>query len=223
MSFSTLWLHFSKNFPGGAFPRTPALKDLGFAQADFGTLEDKKNVSFYKLSLVVHTGGRTSFFFLIFFIYKIQTPVTRGWILECAGGGATCTQPTCGLGVVAQAVHQKKQRIQGWREGRDKGNNRQQRPVAFCWEGTTLAKKIETTARTWHRHVICRACTRLCLACVPVSIFLARVVVGEPPVETAPYTIRWQFVKDTGMGHLVKGTSDINCKNSDCSSGVDGS
>ena len=41
---------------------------------------------------------------------------------------------------------------------------------------TTLAKKIETTARTWHRRVICRACTRLCLACVPVSIFLARVV-----------------------------------------------
>ena len=42
---------------------------------------------------------------------------------------------------------------------------------------TTLAKKIETTPRTWHRRVICRACTRLCLACVPVSIFLARVVV----------------------------------------------
>ena len=41
---------------------------------------------------------------------------------------------------------------------------------------TTLAKKIESTARTWHRRVICRACTRLCLACVPVSIFLARVV-----------------------------------------------
>ena len=27
--------------------------------------------------------------------------------MECAGGGAACTQPTCGLGVVAQAVHQK--------------------------------------------------------------------------------------------------------------------
>ena len=41
---------------------------------------------------------------------------------------------------------------------------------------TTLAKKIETTAHTWRRRVISRACTRLCLACVPVSIFLARVV-----------------------------------------------
>ena len=41
-------------------------------------------------------------------------------------------------------------------------------------------------------------------------------------METVPYTIRWQFVKDIGMGHLVKGTSDINCKNPDCSSGVDG-
>ena len=45
---------------------------------------------------------------------------------------------------------------------------------------TTLAKKIETAARTWHRRVICRACTRLCLACVPVSIFLATVVFCLP-------------------------------------------
>ena len=35
-------------------------------------------------------------------------------------------------------------------------------------------QKIETAARTWHRHVICRACTRLCLACVPVSIFFGQ-------------------------------------------------
>ena len=28
--------------------------------------------------------------------------------MECAGGGAACTQPTCGLGIVAQTVHQKK-------------------------------------------------------------------------------------------------------------------
>ena len=37
-------------------------------------------------------------------------------------------------------------------------------------------KKIETTVRTWHRRVISQACTRLCLACVAVPIFLARVV-----------------------------------------------
>ena len=37
-------------------------------------------------------------------------------------------------------------------------------------------QKIETTTRTWRRRVISRACMRLCLACVPVSIFLARVV-----------------------------------------------
>ena len=48
------------------------------------------------------------------------------------------------------------------------------------WWTTTLAKKIETAARTWHRRVIYQACTRLCLACVPVSIFLARVVVENP-------------------------------------------
>ena len=40
---------------------------------------------------------------------------------------------------------------------------------------STLAKKIETTARTWRRRVISRACTRLCLACVPVSIFFGHV------------------------------------------------
>ena len=62
-----------------------------------------------------------------FFSNKIQTPVTRVWILEYACGGAACTQPTCGLGVAAQAVHQKKQRIHGWREGRDKGNKRKKK------------------------------------------------------------------------------------------------
>ena len=51
-----------------------------------------------------------------------------------------------------------------------------ERHVAFWREYTTLAKNIETAARTWHRRVIYQACTRLCLACVPVSIFLARVV-----------------------------------------------
>ena len=51
---------------------------------------------------------------------------------------------------------------------------------------TTLAKKIETAARTWHRRVIYQACTRLCLACVPVSIFLARVVIyTEWPASSA--------------------------------------
>ena len=50
--------------------------------------------------------------------------------------------------------------------------------VLTCMHSTTLAKKIETTALMWHRRVICRACTRLCLACVPVSILLAAVVVS---------------------------------------------
>ena len=52
-------------------------------------------------------------FFVFFFFYKMQTPVTRGCILEYAGGGAACSQPTCGLGVVAQAAHQKKRKIHG--------------------------------------------------------------------------------------------------------------
>ena len=37
-------------------------------------------------------------------------------------------------------------------------------------------KKLRTAARTWRRRVISRACTRLCLACITVSSFLARVV-----------------------------------------------
>ena len=48
----------------------------------------------------------------------------------------------------------------------------------------TLAKKIETTTRTWRRPVISRACTCLCLACVPGSIFLARVVAVCTAVHT---------------------------------------
>ena len=44
----------------------------------------------------------------------------------------------------------------------------------FCTKVLPWPKKIETTARTWHRRVICRACTRLCLACVPVSIFFGK-------------------------------------------------
>ena len=55
---------------------------------------------------------------------------------------------------------------------------------------TTLAKKIETNARTWHRCVICRACTRLYLACVPVSIFLARVVPSVLLCDTADKYVR---------------------------------
>ena len=47
--------------------------------------------------------------------------------MEYAGGGAACTQLTCGLGVVAQAVHQKKQKIHGWRDGRDKGDKERRR------------------------------------------------------------------------------------------------
>ena len=54
---------------------------------------------------------------VFFFSYKIQTLVTRGSNLEYAGGGAACTQPTCSLGVVVQAVHQKKQKIHRYREG----------------------------------------------------------------------------------------------------------
>ena len=49
----------------------------------------------------------------------------------------------------------------------------------YYWNYYPCQKKIETTACTWQRRVICRACTRLCLACVPVSIFLARVVEKE--------------------------------------------
>ena len=44
--------------------------------------------------------------------------------------------------------------------------------------------KNETNVRTWR--MICRACTQICLACVPVSIFLARVVVDYFGVRFCP-------------------------------------
>ena len=65
-----------------------------------------------------------------------------------------------------------------------------------CVGCTTLAKKIETTTRTWRRRVISRACTRLCLACVAVSIFLARVVKavwGVGGMTHERLECRWKF------------------------------
>ena len=71
--------------------------------------------------------------------------------------------------------------LTSWWHTRCRNKGACQCPVIFskdCWVWATYypAKKIETVARTWHRRVIYQACTRLCLACVPVSIFLARVV-----------------------------------------------
>ena len=57
--------------------------------------------------------------------------------------------------------------------------------IMLSTRSTTLAKKIETIVRTWRRRVIYRACTRLGLACVAVSIFLARVVHISPSAQQA--------------------------------------
>ena len=68
-------------------------------------------------------------------------------------------------------------------------NCESQTPIA-----TTLAKKIETTARTWHRRVICRACTRLCRACVPVSIFFGQGSKSETYCNRRKFRTRFHFV-----------------------------
>ena len=44
------------------------------------------------------------------FFYYLQDPDSSHTRVNFACSGAACTQPTCGLGVVAQAVHKKKQR-----------------------------------------------------------------------------------------------------------------
>ena len=49
-------------------------------------------------------------------------------------------------------------------------------------------KMRQRTARTWCRHVISQACTRLCLACMPVSIFLVRLV---PPRIALLTVFQW--------------------------------
>ena len=62
-------------------------------------------------------------------------------------------------------------------------------PVSWVHIGrsTTLAKTIETTCAHVAQALISGACTRLCLACVTVSIFLARVVLtlAKKNIETA--------------------------------------
>ena len=61
-------------------------------------------------------------------------------------------------------------------------------------------QKIETTTRTWHRRVICRTCTLLCLACVPVSIFLARVVPPATFVLARRYRHRFKSIAASVLG-----------------------
>ena len=73
----------------------------------------------------------------------------------------------------------------------------------LCTLGTTLAKKIETAARTWHRRVIYQACTRLCLACVPVSIFLARVVVPGNVLCGLGFYARFLFAIETSNSGTI--------------------
>ena len=64
-------------------------------------------------------------------------------------------------------------------------------------------QKIETTARTWRRRVICRACTRLCLTCVPVSIFFGQVsrkeIVREVARSDKPYLRNLQIAKHKSL------------------------
>ena len=100
--------------------------------------------------------------FFFFFIYKIQTPVTRGWILECAGCGSACTQPTCGLGAVAQAVHQKKQRVHGWREGRDKGSKRKEKNRGSGRFVNYVLSVVDCTA-IWSVYLFGSTCRQGCL------------------------------------------------------------
>ena len=75
-------------------------------------------------------------------------------------------------------------------------------------------KKYEKTAHTWRRRVISRACMRLCSACAPISIILARVVGGTSdlytviPVDNKHFeSVAWP-VMITGSTKYIVTTAD---------------
>ena len=71
--------------------------------------------------------------------------------MEYAGGGAACTQPTCGLGVVAQAVHQKKQKIHRYREGVPVRQRKQEKEEGQRkWEVWTFVEVLKVLKMDYH-------------------------------------------------------------------------
>ena len=67
--------------------------------------------------------------------------------MEFAGGGAACIQPTCGLSVVAQAVHKKEQKIYECREvetnkTKERGTREEVADLEICGSAESVKKTI---------------------------------------------------------------------------------
>ena len=63
---------------------------------------------------------------------------------------SACTQPTCGLGVVAQAVHQKKQRIHGWRGGGQRQRKQKKEEEQRKWEVWKFVEALKVLKMAYH-------------------------------------------------------------------------
>ena len=63
------------------------------------------------------------------------------------------------------------------------GRRMQRATMGVIYTSGGIAITMQPATCTWRRRLISRACTSLCLACVAISIFLARVVASSTAVK----------------------------------------
>ena len=91
------------------------------------------------------------------------------------------------------------------------GRRMQRATMGVIYTSVEIAIAMQPATRTWHRRLISRACTRLWLACVAVSIFLARVVacstavkVLHSTVATAQLAVHTKTESSGFVGNLIR-------------------
>ena len=91
------------------------------------------------------------------------------------------------------------------------GRRMQRATMGVIYTSGDIAIAMQPATRTWRRRVISRACTRLCLACVAVSIFLARVVACSTAVKvlystvaTAQLAVHTKTESSWSVGNLIR-------------------
>ena len=90
--------------------------------------------------------------------------------MEYAGGGAACTQPTCGLGVVAQAVHQMKRVFEAMFDFflrrsppcllECESFSSREGGVAFLFPGSESSSRSDSNFEAISASFLCRDCTK---------------------------------------------------------------
>ena len=90
------------------------------------------------------------------------------------------------------------------------GRRMQCATMGVIYTSGEIASAMQPATRTWRRRLISRACTCLCLACVAVSIFLAReacstaVKVLDSTVVTAQLAVHTKTESSGFVGNLIR-------------------